>query len=124
MTVAPAAPLIKRYAIVAIVSAALAAPAFADAADDVERGVARFQAGEFAAAIEPLAAAHAAEPSDLDTALLLGIAYYRCNDADRARPLLLAAERSSDPETRDSARIFLGLLAAAAGDGTDALDYY
>jgi hypothetical protein len=127
---APASPAarrsrwIKRCVIAFVAAAALGSPAFADAADDIERGVARFQAGEFAAAIEPLAAAHAADPSDLDTALLLGIAYYRCNDAARARPLLLAAERSPDPETRDSARIFLGLLADAAGDAAGALDYY
>ena len=121
---APAARSIKRHVIAAVVWMALGSPAFADAADDIERGVAKFQAGEFAAAIAPLAAAHAADPSDLDTALLLGIAYYRCNDAVHARPLLVAAERSADPETRDSARIFLGLLADAAGDTDRALDYY
>ena len=116
--------LIGRCAIAAAVIAALGAPAEADADADLERGVARFQAGEFAAAIPPLAAAHAADPADLDTALLLGIAYYRCDDAVRARQLLVAAERSPDPETRDSARIFLGLIADAAGDTTGALDYY
>lgn len=102
------------------------APVFADAdADaDLQRGVARFEAGEFAAAIAPLEAAHAADPSDLDTDLLLGIAYYRCADPARARPLLALAAQSPDPETRDSARIFLGLLADAAGDTAGALGYY
>ncbi len=117
-------PLVIRWWIVALASAALAAPAFADASDDLERGVARFQAGEFSAAIEPLAAAHAADPADLDTALLLAIAYYRAGDAARARPLLIAAERSADPETRDSAQIFLGLLADASGDADAARGYY
>ncbi|HEX7837297.1 MAG TPA: hypothetical protein VF469_07530, partial [Kofleriaceae bacterium] len=101
-------------------------PALADADADaeLERGLARFEAGEFAAAIGPLEAAHAADPSDLDTDLLLGIAYYRCDDPGRARPLLATAAHSLDPETRDSARIFLGLVADAVGDTVGALDYY
>ena len=98
-------------------------PASADT-DDLERGLVRFQAGDYAAAIAPLAAAHAADPADLDTALLLGIAYFRCDDAAQARPLLAIAAHSLDPETRDSARIFLGLVADAAGDAAAALDYY
>jgi len=99
-------------------------PVFADADADLERGLARFEAGEFAAAIGPLEAAHAADPADLDTDLLLGIAYYRCDDPGRARPLLATAAHSLDPETRDSAQIFLGLLADAAGDAAGALGYY
>jgi len=99
-------------------------PAFADADAELARGLARFEAGEFAAAIGPLEAAHAADPSDLDADLLLGIAYYRCNDPGRARPLLALAEHSPDPEIRDSARIFLGLLADATGDTAGALGYY
>lgn len=101
-----------------------AADDVSDAGAELERGVARFQAGEFAAAIAPLLAAHAAEPSDLDTSLLLGIAYYRCDDVAHARPLLVAAAGSPDPETRDSARIFLGLLADATGDAEAAHGYY
>jgi tetratricopeptide (TPR) repeat protein len=100
------------------------APAMADPAAALERGVARFQAGDFAAAIEPLTFAHASDPSDLDTALLLGIAYYRVEDAARARPLLLAAARSEDAGTRDSAQMFLGLIADAAGDAAAARGYY
>jgi hypothetical protein len=86
--------------------------------------VARVQAGDYAAAIAPLSAAHRADPSDLDTALLLGIAYYRCGDAARARPLLTAAAAASDPETRDGARLILGLLADGAGDTDAATSYY
>src|SRR5262249_47012700 len=62
--------------------------------------------------------------ADLDTSLLLGIAYYRTGDVERARPLLLSAAASTDPETRDSAQIFLGLIADAAGDGTQAHTYF
>ncbi|HET7502861.1 MAG TPA: hypothetical protein VFK02_17685 [Kofleriaceae bacterium] len=102
----------------------LAGPALADDDLSLERGIAQFQAGQFAAAIAPLAAAHAADPSDLDTQLLLGIAYYRLEDLARARPLLVAAARSPDPETRDSARIFLGLIAEADGDLRAAHGYY
>jgi hypothetical protein len=101
-----------------------ASSAVADTEGDLERGLASFQAGRFAAAIAPLSAAHAADPSDLDTGLLLGIAYVRCDDAARAMPLLVAAAASTDPETRDSAQIFLGLLADATGDGAQASDYY
>jgi len=109
----------------AAVWAALGAPAASAEPDgDLERGLARFQAGDFAAAIAPLIAAHAADPSDLDTSLLLGIAYYRCDDVARARPLLVAAAASPAPETRDSARVFLGLLADATGDADAALGYY
>jgi tetratricopeptide (TPR) repeat protein len=98
----------------------------ARAGDDValERGVVEFEAGRFAAAIALLKVAHASDPSDLDTQLLLGIAYFRIDDVARARPFLLAAARSSDAETRDSAHIFLGLLADAAGDATAAHGYY
>src|SRR5215470_3827110 len=103
----------RRFAIAAAAMLTWAAPGTpsvsADTGGDLERGLARFQAGEFAAAIAPLAAAHAADPSDLDTGLLLGIAYYHCEDLARAKPLLAAAAASQDPETRDSARIFLGL---------------
>jgi len=116
----------KRIAVaVAMTWAALAVrPVSAGADGDLERGLTQFQAGKFAAAIAPLEAAHAADPSDLDTSLLLGIAYYRCDDGARARPLLVAAARSPDPETRDSARIFLGLLADTAGEAGEALGYY
>jgi tetratricopeptide (TPR) repeat protein len=100
------------------------APAHAGDDAQLEQGVARFQAGQYAAAIAPLTAAHAADPSDLDTQLLLGISYYRIDDVTHARPFLLAAARSSDAETRDSARIFLGLIAAAAGEAGLAQSYY
>jgi tetratricopeptide (TPR) repeat protein len=118
---------VKRLAIaatLALLATLPGAPAMAGAASELERGVARFQAGDFAAAVDPLAAAHASDPSDLDTALLLGIAYYRTDDLARARPLLVAALGSADASARDSARIFLGLIADAAGDAAQARGYY
>jgi hypothetical protein len=116
-----------RFAIAAmlvLLAALPGSPALAGADSELERGLARFQAGDFAAAVEPLAAAHAVDPSDLDTALLLAIAYYRTDDLARARPLLVAAVGSADAETRDSARIFLGLIADASGDRAQARGYY
>jgi tetratricopeptide (TPR) repeat protein len=115
----------SRLAIAAaLVTVVLSGPARADAAADLELGVARVQAGEFAAAIAPLRAAHEADPSDLDAALLLGIAYYRCGDDARAQPLFAAAAQSADPDTHDGARLFLGLLADRAGDAEAAIGYY
>lgn len=111
-------------AIVLALVVGLTGSAMADDDLSLERGIAQFQAGRFAAAIAPLAAAHAADPSDLDTQLLLGITYYRLDDLAHARPLLVAAAASPDPETRDSARIFLGLIAEADGDLRAAHGYY
>src|SRR5262245_34660751 len=70
------------------------APVFADADADLQRGLARFEAGEFAAAIGPLEAAHAADPSDLDTiccsgsrttAAMIRRAHGRCSRSPRSR---------------------------------------
>ncbi len=108
--------------IVFVVLLALATPARAESA--FERGVALFQAGKYAASLGPLAAAHAAAPTDVDTALLLGIAYYETGDLARARPLLEQVERSGDPDGRASARVFLGLIADAAGQVDRARTYY
>ncbi|HET9623867.1 MAG TPA: hypothetical protein VFP84_20990 [Kofleriaceae bacterium] len=124
--VAVRAVTVLALGLVGLRSPAVAAPANDEDADDAElqRGVAAFQAGQFAAATVPLAAARAAHPGDLDTALLLGIAYYRLDDVARARPLLAAAARSDDAETRTSAAVFLGLLADADGDAALARSYY
>jgi hypothetical protein len=105
---------------------AVAAPEGDDDADSAElqRGIEAFQAGQFAASTVPLSAVHAANPADLDTALLLGIAYYRLDDAPRARPLLAQAAQSPDAETRTSAEVFLGLLADADGNAALARSYY
>lgn len=116
----------KRHTILAtlFLVAGHAGLALASDGGELERAIAQFQAGRFAAAVVPLAAAHASDPSDLDTQLLLGIAYYRLDDLALARPLLVAAAGAPDAETRDSAWIFLGLIADAAGDAAAARGYY
>jgi tetratricopeptide (TPR) repeat protein len=93
-------------------------------ADTFEDGLAKFQAEDFAGAVPLLEQAHAATPSDADIALLLGIAYYRTDARDRAKPLLEQAERDGDEESKASARIFLGLLAEDAGQDERANVYY
>jgi tetratricopeptide (TPR) repeat protein len=89
-----------------------------------ERGLTKFQAGDFAAAIEPLEQARAQDPSDADTALLLGIAYYRTDQLDRAKPLFEQAEHDGDADGKSSARIFLGLIADTAGHPEAAHQYF
>jgi tetratricopeptide (TPR) repeat protein len=111
-----------RAAIAAV--ALCAATAHAEDVGALERGTARFTAGDFAAAIEPLEAAHAAAPDDADTALLLGIAYYRTGRSDDARPLLEQAEARGDTDAKASARVFLGLIADAGGDSDRARSYF
>ena len=101
--------------------AAWCAPAFAE---PFEEGLAKFQAEDFAGALPLLEQAHAATPADADIALLLGIAYYRTQAHDRAVPLLEQAERDGDDESKASARIFLGLIAEAAGHDERANVYY
>lgn len=109
----------------AAVVIALTAAARADVpASPFERGVARFRAEDFAGALAPLEQAHAADPDDADTALLLGITYYRLGRADDARPLLELAAARGDADDRASARVFLGLIADERGDSERARDYY
>lgn len=112
----------KRLAIAALLCAA---PAWA-APDPspLERGVALVQAHRYAAAVAPLAAAHAADPADPDAALLLGIAYYQTGEHGRARPLLEQVERDGDADAQASARVFLGLIADASGELERARGYY
>lgn len=112
----------KRVVCIAAL-AAWCAPAFADD-DAFERGLARFQAEDFAGALPLLEQAHAVAPRDADIALLLGIAYYRVQARERAVPLLAQAERDGDDESKASARIFLGLIAEEAGHDERANVYY
>lgn len=115
----------KVASLLAAISVAFVATSDATAeVGDLERGVAQFQRGQFRSAIVTLAPLHAADPSDLDVALLLGIAYYRIDELDRAHPLLESALRSLDVDTRDSARIFLGLIADSGGANDEARGYY
>ena len=106
------------------VVALYAATAHAEDVGALERGTERFEAGDFAGAIEPLEQARAAAPADPDTALLLGIAYYRTGKSDAARPLLEQAEARGDADAKASARVFLGLIADAGGDSERARSYF
>jgi Tetratricopeptide repeat len=98
--------------------------ALADGDDAFTRGLARFEADDYAGAIAPLVAAHASDPSDPAAALLLGIAYYQTGNDDAALPLLAQAARANDAETRDSANVFLGLAADRGADAGLAHHYY
>jgi hypothetical protein len=104
-------------------TAAFAAGTSEDKAVALERGLARFQAGDFAGAVPSLERARTIDPTDLEVALLLGIAYYRTERARLAEPLLEAAATSADSETRASARIFLGLIAGDHGELDAALAF-
>src|SRR5690242_1597762 len=112
------------FAATLAIAASLAPAVRAGDATPFELGVARVRADDFTGAIPPLEQAHAADPGDTDTALLLGIAYYRTGRLDDARPLLHQAERASDAETQASARVFLGLIADARGNVSRARTYY
>jgi tetratricopeptide (TPR) repeat protein len=103
---------------------ALAASTAAADTTPFERGVELFRAGDFAGAIAPLEQAQTADPHDADTALLLGIAYFRVGRSDDAEPLLAQAERDGDESARASARVFLGLIADARGEASRAHGYY
>jgi tetratricopeptide (TPR) repeat protein len=116
---------VRGLAIAALIAAAApAAAAEAPQPTELERGVALFQAHRYGDAIPPLAAAHAADPADPDAALLLGIAYYQTGRPESARPLLEQAERGGGADAQASARVFLGLIADAAGDAERARGYY
>lgn len=109
-----------------VIALLLAVPALATAADprDLERGTATFRTGDYAGAIADLERAHAAEPGDADTALLLGISYYKVGRSDDARGLLELAEAHGDADAQASARVFLGLIADDSGDGERARSYF
>jgi hypothetical protein len=107
-----------------LVATAAAAHAAGDGDGAFERGVERFSAEDFAAAIAPLRAALAASPSDRDAELLLGISYFRTGDDASARPLLAEVSRADDADDAATARVFLGLLADRDGDNDLARSYY
>src|SRR3569623_3002199 len=109
-----------------VIALLLAVPAPATAADprDLERGTATFRTGDYAGAFQDLERAQAAEPGDADTALLLGISYYKVGRSDDARALLELAEAHGAAAAQASARVFLGLLADDSGDGARARSYF
>jgi hypothetical protein len=75
------------------------------------RGLELFRAGQCAAALDPLGAAHA--QGNLAAALLEGICLFRAGQDDRATIAFRDAER--DPASAAPARLFLGLLALRHG---------
>jgi len=89
------------------------APSF----DAFQEGVRRMRAGELDAALSAFAAVRAAGPSP-PADLLSGICLYRKGDFDSAVPLLRSAE--ADPSLRDSARLYLGMVALREGEGARA----
>jgi tetratricopeptide (TPR) repeat protein len=84
----------------------------AAAADPLQVGVARMDAGDLRGAVAEFRAARARE-DDPAAALLEGICHYELGDDAAAEPLLRAAERSS--ADADLARLYLGLVALRAG---------
>src|SRR5262252_3256902 len=117
MTPSPA-----RLAVPALLALSLfagtARPAFAQEA--LERGVERFRARDFAAAASALEQAHARDPRDDDTTLLLGISYYRLGRLNEAESLLRKAAQSRDGDVAANANLFLGLIADDRGDAAGA----
>jgi tetratricopeptide (TPR) repeat protein len=86
-----------------------------DDADPFRRGLELMDRGELRAAVAELQKAQAGHP-DASAALLEGVCLYRLDDDEAAEPALRLAE--SDPEVRDSARFYLGLIALRRGDSS------
>lgn len=89
----------------------------APASDAFQEGVRRMRAGELDAALSAFAEVRAAGPSS-SADLLSGICLYRKGDFQSAAPLLRSAE--ADPSLRDSARLYLGMIALREGEGARA----
>lgn len=84
-------------------------------ADPLSEGIALFRQRRFADALPLLLRAHEARPGAADVQLLLGIAYYRTGDLQRAEGLLTQAAAAADPETEAAARLFLSQVHEALG---------
>ncbi|ABC80278.1 hypothetical protein [Anaeromyxobacter dehalogenans] len=91
------------------------------AADPFEEGLRLLDAGETRRAAEAFAAARAAGAGE-SAALLEGICRYDLGEDDAARPLLREAERV--PAHRELARLYLGLVALRAGEGSQAASLF
>ncbi len=88
----------------------------------LKEALALFQAKNYADAIPLLRIAQADHELRAEVVLLLGISLYRTGELQRAEPMLREATRSSDPETQDAARLFLGLLFDELGATDQAQD--
>jgi Tfp pilus assembly protein PilF len=82
-----------------------------------DEGMRLYQEGEYGRAATVFAQARARSPS-AELSMMEGICRYELRDDEAARRLLRQALGS--PDTADSARLFLGLLALRRGDGTSA----
>jgi hypothetical protein len=80
-----------------------------------DRGIGAFQRGDYAAAREELRRARREGDTTPDLALLLGISEFELGHERAAEPLLRIAARSDQAETRDSAKVFLALIARSRG---------
>ncbi len=76
----------------------------------LERGIALFKQRQFVSAAQALEQAQKAPLMRSEVVLMLGICYYKIGSLTQAEPLLRQALKDPDPETQDSARVFLGLL--------------
>ncbi|HMK73070.1 MAG TPA: tetratricopeptide repeat protein, partial [Myxococcaceae bacterium] len=85
--------------------------------DAFQEGVRRMEAGDLDAALKAFSAVRAAGPSP-PADLLAGICLYRKGSFASAVALLRSAE--ADPRLRDSARLYLGLIALRQGEGAEA----
>ena len=88
---------------------------------DYDAGVAKMQAGDFAAAAEDFAAFRTVHDTP-EARLLEGICRFKLGDEPAARPLLESAR--GIPELGPSADVFLGLIALHAGEGAEAAEHF
>jgi len=86
-----------------------------EVADPFRRGLALMERGELTQAVAEFRAARALHP-DPPAALLEGVCLYRLDDDGAAEEALRAAE--GDPDVRDAARFYLGLIALRRGDSS------
>jgi Flp pilus assembly protein TadD len=85
--------------------------------DPFHRGLELMESGDLRGAVGEFRKAQATR-ADPSAALLEGVCLYRLDDDEAAEPAFLAAE--TDPEVRDSARFYLGLIALRHGNSSAA----
>lgn len=83
--------------------------------DPLHAGIELMDQGEFRRAIVEFQKVQAGQPNPA-AALLEGVCHYRLGEDKAAEPVLRVAE--TDPEVRDSARFYLGLIALRNGNSS------
>lgn len=78
--------------------------------DALQEAIPLFRAQKYAQAIPLLASASEDVALRKEVVLLLGICHLRTGASQKAEPFLREAAASAEPETRDAAQLFLGLL--------------